>query len=292
MGNYIGPDPSAQKDTQNRVTYVATDGQTTFSAVYTPGYIDVYQNGVKLQNTDFTALNGTTFVLGTAAIAGDVVEYVAIKASSPYDFYTKAQADLRSDNFYGVALGTGDAMTVTLTPTPTSLVDGMEIKVRVPAANSSNAPALTIMVLGVSKTIYKWGGKTIAPLEWSTGQEITLRYNQTADRFELMSKGRGFGEKFTLTDAATVTPDIYNYQAFNWTIGGSRTVGFPSQVPPSGVMYIDATVNSTGGYTLTFASGYNVVPGYSFDGSANKINRIWFTVRTQAIIDVYIEQLN
>jgi len=51
---------------------------TTFPVSYDSGFIDVYLNGVKLINvTDFTATNGTEVVLGTAATAGDVVDFVA-----------------------------------------------------------------------------------------------------------------------------------------------------------------------------------------------------------------------
>lgn len=61
-----------------RQTYTATADQTTFSINYTANNIDVYLNGVKLINgVDFTATNGTTIVLSTAADAGDVVDIVA-----------------------------------------------------------------------------------------------------------------------------------------------------------------------------------------------------------------------
>ena len=61
----------------------ATAGQTTFSpAAYTPGFIDVYRNGVKLNNSSFTATNGSTVVLGTAANAGDSIVIIGFYVSS------------------------------------------------------------------------------------------------------------------------------------------------------------------------------------------------------------------
>ena len=61
-----------------RTTATATSGQTTFSATYTAGYVDVYLNGVKLVlGTDFTATNGTSVVLTTGATVGDNVEILA-----------------------------------------------------------------------------------------------------------------------------------------------------------------------------------------------------------------------
>ena len=61
-----------------RTTYTATGGQTTFTAAYTPNYVQVYANGVLLDPTDYTATSGTAIVLGTAATAGDTVDIVAL----------------------------------------------------------------------------------------------------------------------------------------------------------------------------------------------------------------------
>ena len=54
------------------------DGSTTvFPITYDVGFVDVYLNGVKLAPADFTATNGTTVTLGTAAGSGDTVDMVA-----------------------------------------------------------------------------------------------------------------------------------------------------------------------------------------------------------------------
>ena len=63
--------------TANRNTYTATAGQTTFSATYDVGFVDVYLNGVKLiVSTDFTSTNGTSIVLASGAASGDTVDIV------------------------------------------------------------------------------------------------------------------------------------------------------------------------------------------------------------------------
>ena len=66
----------------SRQTHTATQGQTTFtvSAGYQEGFIDVYQNGVRLINgTDYAAENGSTFVMTEGATVGDEFESVAWK---------------------------------------------------------------------------------------------------------------------------------------------------------------------------------------------------------------------
>jgi hypothetical protein len=65
-----------------RTSFTATGGQTTFSVTYTVGYVQVFLNGVLLNASDYTASNGTTIVLATAAGAGDIVEAIALSVSS------------------------------------------------------------------------------------------------------------------------------------------------------------------------------------------------------------------
>ena len=60
-----------------RTSFTATGGQTTFSAAYTVGYVEVYLNGVLLNDPDYVATNGTTVVLAVAAVLNDIVETIA-----------------------------------------------------------------------------------------------------------------------------------------------------------------------------------------------------------------------
>lgn len=62
---YIGQ--SLTEGTRREYTYVATASQTTFNAIYTVGAVDVYQNGVLLAPSDYTATTGTTVVFNTGA---------------------------------------------------------------------------------------------------------------------------------------------------------------------------------------------------------------------------------
>ena len=78
MSGYIGNIPTPQA-TQTRDVFTATASQTSFATSgYTPGFLDVFLNGVKLVNgTDFTASNGSDVVLSSGAAANDIVEVVA-----------------------------------------------------------------------------------------------------------------------------------------------------------------------------------------------------------------------
>ena len=82
MAGYIGRIPLSEA-IQSRAKYTATGGQTSFSFSYQPGFLDVYLDGVHLENaTDYTATTGTTIVLTSGAIANQVLEAVGLKTFS------------------------------------------------------------------------------------------------------------------------------------------------------------------------------------------------------------------
>ena len=49
--------------TRNTITHNSTEGQTVYNVTYTVGFIDVYLNGARLIDSDYTATNGSTVVL-------------------------------------------------------------------------------------------------------------------------------------------------------------------------------------------------------------------------------------
>lgn len=70
-------DPNYPTSSYVRTSFTATGGQTTFSVTYTVNQLEVFLNGVLLNAADYTATNGTTVVLASAASAGDIVETIA-----------------------------------------------------------------------------------------------------------------------------------------------------------------------------------------------------------------------
>jgi hypothetical protein len=82
--SYIGIEPvSAENGFLQRNTFIAGSGQTVFVSSYTPGYVDVYVNGVKLVNgIDFAAIDGNTIVLTNGTSANDNVEVFGIQTTA------------------------------------------------------------------------------------------------------------------------------------------------------------------------------------------------------------------
>ena len=83
MSGYIGTQPVPQA-TQTRDSFTATSGQVSFSCSgYTPNFLDVFLNGVKLAAADYTATNGSDVVLASGAATGDILEVVAFTTFTP-----------------------------------------------------------------------------------------------------------------------------------------------------------------------------------------------------------------
>ena len=82
MAGYIGRAPATEA-IQSRAKYTATSNQTTFSFSYQPGFLDVYLNGIHLEDTtDYTATNGTSIVLASGASTGQILEAVGLTTFS------------------------------------------------------------------------------------------------------------------------------------------------------------------------------------------------------------------
>jgi len=66
---------NAGSTTLTTTDFTATSGQTTFSVTYTPALLQgVYRNGIKLGQADYTSTSGTSIVLATGAITGDLIQ--------------------------------------------------------------------------------------------------------------------------------------------------------------------------------------------------------------------------
>ena len=94
---YIGVSPKF--GVRRKHTYTATAGQTIFTGAGSEGatlsytdsnFIDVYQNGVKLGDADYTSTTGTQIELAQAASVSDLVEIIVFDAFSVADTVSKA----------------------------------------------------------------------------------------------------------------------------------------------------------------------------------------------------------
>ncbi len=92
-----------------RWQYTAVGSETSLSGnddngeslIYTPGYEQVYLNGVLLaRDSDYTATTGTTITGLTALTAGYIVEVIAYNNINVGNTYTQAQIDNKVANTF------------------------------------------------------------------------------------------------------------------------------------------------------------------------------------------------
>lgn len=109
-----------------------TAGQTSFALTYTPGFLDVFVNGVRqVLGDDFTATSGTAFVLATAVRSTDTVEAVAWSVIN----LTPLPAPLNSPAFTGNPTAPTPAPGDNDTSIPTTAWVQNEISVKAPLAS-------------------------------------------------------------------------------------------------------------------------------------------------------------
>ena len=89
------------QQSQDRQSYIATAGQTSFVANYTVGFVDVFLNGARLSETgsppDFIAADGNTIVLTTGASAGALVEIIGYTTADVSSIATRKNAIINGD---------------------------------------------------------------------------------------------------------------------------------------------------------------------------------------------------
>jgi len=100
MSGYIGSRASVVSSGAERKQIVnVTSTTSTISGVaYTPGFVDVFHNGVRLtQDTDFTATNGSSISLTSSAESGDQIVVTTRATFSPADAVSKGGDTMTGD---------------------------------------------------------------------------------------------------------------------------------------------------------------------------------------------------
>lgn len=270
--NGVGWASSYNRSSVVRQSFTASAGQTTFtvSGGYSPGLLDVYQNGVKLvSGSDYTASNGTTVILTAAAAAGDSVEVWGIANFAVANAPTLSQ-------FYGQV---GDAGPVV---NRNRVING---DMRIDQRNSGSSVTVNNgSANAMSVDRWQGAGETtdgVFTLQQSTssppvGFTHFLRATVTtadasigaSQRYSILTKLEGFTVSdfnFGSANARSVTLSFWVRSSvtgtfggtlrnaagtrtypFTWTINNANTWEFETIVIPGDVTGTWATDNSTG----------------------------------------------
>jgi len=251
--------------TAGTTTLSGTDDGTTVLA-YTPGYEQVFLNGVLLsRGSDYTATTGTSVVLSAATIAGDIAEVICPLQVAYTDAITTTAANAA---YVPKTLTTtkGDIITATAASTPARLPVGTDAQILVADSSTSTGLAWTTPSSGMTNpmtttgdTIYSSSGSTPARLGiGTTGQVLTV-----ASGLPSWATPTSSGESYTLINSGgtslsgttTTVSGISGYENFIVIVAGA---GFTTASKAANVRINGDTASnySYAGFTLDSPASY------------------------------------
>jgi hypothetical protein len=258
-------------DAYFRQVYSPVGVQTSFVFTngYGVGYLDVYQNGVKLvPSVDYTATDGINFSLTTPAQSGDNVEAVGYKVTS----VAILDGNLSNLNVSGngviagtTTLGTVGAGGTTLT------VEG-------------NARVTGILTVGTASLTLNGNTNTINGVTISSGIVTASSFsgnltgNVTGNLTGTASTATAAATAFGLTGSPNITVGILTATTLNDSIGNVRGIPQNSQTSSYQLQSSDAGKHisiTTGGITVpsgVFSVG-DAVSAYNNSGTNQTITQ-------------------
>ena len=241
---YIGRAPGDSSVIVARKVYEPTGVQTdfTFNSGYTPGYCDVYLNGVRLiDEKDFTASNGSTVGLTSAAQSGDVVELVVYKAYN-----------------LGVPLAdvTGNLdVTGNISASSSITADGSFYG---DGSNLSGIPGVGITQYIDANSLTVIGSPGVSTITRLGATDLNVTGIITANGLS----GNVTGAALTITGNATFNSNV--------TIGGTLTYEDVTNIDALGIVTARAGVNVSGGQFLVGSGITMGIAGVAtFSGTAD-----------------------
>lgn len=176
-------------------------------------------------------------------------------------------------DYYGIAGGTVDVITVALNTTITAWTNGFEMRVRASGANTSATPTINPDGIG-AKTITKAGNQPLLVGDISSANyEMILRYNSSTDKVELLNPNPDTIQINYLSIAALkLTEGISNqsvivlsYYTPNFALaypfdggGGQFVWDATSTETDDGGLTIKATGVTTGRWIRTYTDEFSV----------------------------------
>ena len=216
-------------------TFTATAGQTAFTISHTQGFVQVFMNGLLLDETvDFTS-NGTAITLTSGASAGDEIEVVAYNTFSVGDAQTQAQADTRYVNVTGdtmtgnLGIGASPSQRLHVEGTGNQFIllnnsstnDGMYLKAGTGASSiqtNGGSHVLNFFTSGTERAKIDSSGRVTMPYQPSFGAyQATANYTLGSGWSKLIADGTRWneGNHYSTSNSRFTAPiaGVYHFSA-------------------------------------------------------------------------------
>jgi hypothetical protein len=263
---------NAGSTTLTTTDFTATSGQTTFSVTYTPALLQgVYRNGIKLGQADYTATNGTSIVLATGAITGDLIQVQYFSSLS-----TATAVNSISFGSTGLTPATASTGAVTVAGTLAVANGGTGVTTSTGSGNNvlSTSPTLVTPVLGTpsSGTLTSCTG-----LPLTTGVTGTLAVgNGGTGATTLTANGILYGNG---TSAVGITAAGTTGQVLTATTGGAPTWAAAAGATitgttTAGTYYVVGTTSTSGSLATASISNTNVVSYNANTGALTAVSHV------------------
>lgn len=193
MASYVGNNPDTiLKQRRANYRYVATSGQSYFSGVDSNGLtaaintsdVEVYLNGVLLDQTDYN-ISATQLHLLSSAAVGDIVEIITYNVFSSADQYTKSEVDAKVSTAITDLVGTAGAALNTLGELSDALNDDANFASTVTTALSTKADTSSLATVATSGSYNDLTNKPTIPSVTPTA--ISDQNNTSTGYFDLPS---------------------------------------------------------------------------------------------------------
>jgi hypothetical protein len=230
----------------SQIEYVATQDQDTFNANYTPGFVNVFVNGLQIQSDLFTATNGTSITLDSQLNAGDVVIIEGYGNYNVANVYTQAEVDQ-------------SIQTLNSSIDLKAPLDSPSFTGNVGIGNGNPSDRLDVLGQGRFHRSYSYGEDNYAlklTSNYGSGQSSYISNISVNNRMELSSGGYYYGSSsYQLTDGATGLGALSIGEDGTLSYKNTSGVTADSLVNPIERMRIDSSGNvlinttNSGGYS-------------------------------------------
>ena len=223
-------------------TFTATAGQTAFTIAHTQGFVQVFMNGLLLDETVDWTSDGSAVTLTSGAAAGDEIEVVAYNTFSVGDALNQAAADTRYVN------ASGDTMTGNLGIGAAPSFSTLEV-----TADKTTANNLQLTLRGST----------------NTNKQMIMGFDTTDDKSFITSQIAGTAQKPLVINSSGVT--MPSQPCFIATRDSNYVIGTTEAVIPIDNEDLDVGNNyntSTYSFTAPIAGNYL----FAFQGTLNSIN--------------------